>query len=103
LAVSGTKGQYPQFKGNVLTVELIVIEMSPEEYVELGRQQLTRRSRPSPALSAGGFEESEEFKSAYNRERRQGRANSSMPNLNSCQGLQISRQSILYNISPFLV
>jgi hypothetical protein len=87
----------------MMSGELVVIKMNPDEYVELGRQQLTRGIRPSPALSAGGFDESEEFKSAYNRERRQGRANSPTPNLNSCQGLQISRQSILYNISLFLV
>ncbi len=38
---------------SMMSGELIVIKISPEKYIELGRQKITRGSRQSPALSDG--------------------------------------------------
>jgi len=38
---------------SMMSGELIVIKISPEKYIELGRQKLTQGSRQSPALSKG--------------------------------------------------
>ena len=38
---------------SMMSGELIVIKISPEKYIELGRQKITRGTRQSPALSDG--------------------------------------------------
>ncbi len=38
---------------SMMSGDLIVIKISPEKYIELGRQKLTQGSRQSPALSKG--------------------------------------------------
>ena len=37
----------------MMSGELIVIKISPEKYIEIGRQKITRGTRQSPALSHG--------------------------------------------------
>ena len=38
---------------SMMSGELIVIKISPEKYIEIGRQEITRGARQSPALSDG--------------------------------------------------